>query len=95
MLEERINVAIDELKKEEPTREAFDPDHKKEIAEAYSKFGDYKLKNDKNFVVPENQRMNVGKKRKHLFLLEEFIYNSKLKFNNEVIQLRELKKFIT
>lgn len=39
--------------------------------------------------------MNVGKKRKHLFLLEEFVYNSKLKFNNEVIQLRELKKFIT
>jgi len=38
--------------------------------------------------------MNVSKKRKHLFLLEEFIYNSKLKFNNEVIELRELKKFI-
>lgn len=33
MLEERINLAISELKKEEPTREAFDPDHKKEIAE--------------------------------------------------------------
>lgn len=29
-----------------------------------------------------------------MFLLEEFIYNTKMKFNNEVISLRERKKTI-
>lgn len=36
--------------------------------------------------------MNVSKKRKHMFLLEEFIYNTKMKFNNEIISLKERKK---
>lgn len=36
--------------------------------------------------------MNVSKKRKHMFLLEEFIYKTKMKFNNEIISLKERKK---
>lgn len=32
MLEDAINQALEDLKKEQPTKEAFDPDHKKEIA---------------------------------------------------------------
>lgn len=56
--------------------------------------GDYKLKSSPTYVVPENQRMNVSKKRKHMFLLEEFIYKTKMKFNNEVISLRDRKKAI-
>jgi len=36
--------------------------------------------------------MNVSKKRKHMFLLEEFIYNTKMKFNSELISLRDRKK---
>jgi hypothetical protein len=38
--------------------------------------------------------MNVGKKKKNMFLREEFIYNTKIKFNNEIISLRERKKNI-
>ena len=34
MLEETVNKALEELKKTQPTRESFDPDHKKEISEA-------------------------------------------------------------
>lgn len=41
--------------------------------------------------VPESQRMNESKKKKHMFLLEEFIYNTKMKFNNEIISLRDRK----
>lgn len=35
--------------------------------------------------------MNVSKKRKHMFLLEEFLHNTKLKFNMQLIQLRQKK----
>lgn len=35
--------------------------------------------------------MNESKKKKHMFLLDEFIYNTKMKFNNEIVSLRERK----
>jgi len=38
--------------------------------------------------------MNMSKKRKHMFLLQEFIFNTKMKFNNEVISLRDRKKLL-
>ena len=56
--------------------------------------GDYKLKSSPTYNVPESQRMNESKKKKHMFLLEEFIYNTKMKFNNEIISLRERKSKI-
>jgi len=36
-------------------------------------------------------RMNVAKQKKHMYLLEEFIYNTKLKFNQEVSNLKQRK----
>ena len=36
--------------------------------------------------------MNVSKQRKHMFLLEEFIYNTKMKFNHDILGLKEKKK---
>ena len=35
--------------------------------------------------------MNVSKKRKHMFLLEEFLYNTKIKFNHQLITLKGRK----
>jgi len=35
-------------------------------------------------VVPERERMNVEKKKGHIFLLEEYIYTSKKNFNFEI-----------
>lgn len=53
--------------------------------------GDYKLKSSKDYIVPEQHRMNVSKKRKHMFLLEEFLYNTKIKFNHQLITLKARK----
>jgi len=44
--------------------------------------------------VPERERMNVEKKKCHIFLLEEYIYNTKKKFNEEVSELKLLKRKI-
>jgi hypothetical protein len=56
--------------------------------------GDFKLKSSDKYDVPESQRMNVSKKRKHMFLLEEFLHSMKMKFNSEIIALRGRKHAI-
>ena len=40
-----------------------DPEDRKEIEIALKTYGDYKLKLDPAYVVPENQRVNYAKKR--------------------------------
>jgi len=82
---------MEELEKKKPTKESFEPDHHRDINQAMETLGDYKLKSSPTYNVPESQRMNESKKKKHMFLLEEFIYNTKMKFNNEIISLRERK----
>lgn len=82
---------IAELDRNKPSKETFEPGHRRDIDEAMEKLGDYKLKGSPNFVVPDDQRMNVSKKRKHIFLLEELIYETKMKFNNEIKHLRDQK----
>jgi len=79
-----------ELEKRRPNKEDFKP----EIAEEITRFGDKKLKSSPDFVVPDEQRMNVSKKRKHMFLLYEILYNSKREFNDKVLGLRDRKKEI-
>ncbi len=39
------------------------------------------LKSSAQYVVPEKERMNVEKKKGHIFLLEDYMYTTKLKFN--------------
>lgn len=92
--EARIKAELEELEKTKPTLESFEPDHIRDIHKATDTLGDYKLKSSDKYEVPENMRMNVAKKRKHMFLLEEFIYSIKLKFNSEIKNLRERKKKI-
>jgi len=58
------------------------------IKQAKMMTGDYKLKSDKDYIVPEEKRMNVSKKRKNMFILEEYLYSLKMKFNNSVKRLR-------
>lgn len=89
--EEEIRKKQEQLEKTKPTKESFEPDHLRVIQEAIETLGDYKLKSSKDFVVPENQRMNVSKKRKHMYMLEEFIYNTKVKFNHQLIALKKRK----
>jgi len=74
-----------------PTYEAFQPDHIKAINLEMERLGDYKLKSSKDYIVPEDQRMNVEKKRKHIFLLYEVLFRSKKDFNEKIIDLRKRK----
>lgn len=85
---------MEDLEKTKPTKEAFEPESKRAIQEAKATLGDYKLKSSDKYDVPESQRMNVSKKRKHMFLLEDFIFNAKMKFNNEIISLKTRKSNI-
>ena len=54
--------------------------------------GDFALKTDDDYVVPEAQRVNTQKKRRQLVLLDESIHAIKLGFNERVLALRDLKK---
>ena len=92
--EEELRRLMEELKKTKPSQDSFDPDHLREINEAIEKLGDYKLKSSPDYIVPEDKRMNVSKKRKHMFLLEEFIYDTKLKLNHKINDLKDRKKNI-
>jgi len=90
--EEAERLAIkEELEKSMPTYEAFQPDHLKAINLEMERLGDFKLKSSKDYIVPEDQRMNVEKKRKHIFLLYEVLYRSKKDFNEKILELRKKK----
>jgi len=54
--------------------------------------GDFKLKTDKNYVVPEDLIVNATKKRRQMFLLQESVFNLKTDFNSRLFGLRELKE---
>lgn len=56
--------------------------------------GDYKLKTDPDYVVPEHLRINADKKRRQITLLEEGIYTIKMAFNDRFLALRDLKQRI-
>ncbi|TMW57715.1 hypothetical protein Poli38472_014318 [Pythium oligandrum] len=74
-----------------PGEDADDPRDLVAIAFAQRNMGDYKLKTESNYVVPEDQRVNAAKKRRQMALLEERIYEARLTFNAKVLELRELK----
>ena len=54
--------------------------------------GDFSLKTDDGYLVPEAQRVNAQKKRRQLVLLDESIHAIKLGFNERVLALRDLKR---
>jgi len=75
------------------------PDEKYEAPEdvaaievAETRMGNFSLKTDDDYVVPEAQRVNAQKKRRQLVLLDESIHAIKLGFNERVLALRDLKK---
>ena len=39
--------------------------------------GDYKLKLANDYTVPENERLNVSRKKKHLFLNYQYLFLEK------------------
>lgn len=65
-----------------------------EIQHAVNNMGDYKLKSDPKYVVPETKRVNVEKKRRQMVLLQESVHFIKMGFNERFLALRDLKKRI-
>ncbi|MEW5304835.1 MAG: hypothetical protein WDW36_007418 [Sanguina aurantia] len=62
------------------------------IQQAERTTGDFKLKSDPSFVLPEEERMTPGKKRRQLLLLEEAIHDAKMAFNTRLLALRDVKR---
>ena len=61
-------------------REA-ETEFEKELAQAIATKGDYKLKCSADYMVPENERLNVSRKKKHLFLHYQYLFEEKKDFN--------------
>lgn len=57
-------------------REA-EQEFQKELEHAESTMGDYKLKSASDYTVPENERLNVSRKKKHLFLHYQYLFLEK------------------
>ncbi len=72
-------------------REA-EQEFQKELEHAESTMGDYKLKSANDYTVPENERLNVSRKKKHLFLNYQYLFLEKQEFNKRLDALRHRKK---
>ena len=72
-------------------REA-ETEFEKELAQAIATKGDYKLKCSADYMVPENERLNVSRKKKHLFLHYQYLFEEKKDFNMRLDNLRLKKK---
>ncbi|KAL1522827.1 hypothetical protein AB1Y20_017796 [Prymnesium parvum] len=103
--EEKLNKAQERLlKRQARAKEWADfnaqkPDDKYEdpadvaaIAWAETHMGDFSLKTDDDYVVPEAQRVNAQKKKRQIVLLDESIHAIKMGFNERFLALRDLKK---
>lgn len=64
------------------------------IRNAEENMGDFKLKTDKNYVVPEKLRVNFDKKRQQMVLLQESVHFIKMGLNERFLALRDLKRRI-
>ena len=87
-------VKIDAMVAKKPSPKAEDPRDLAAIDYARKNMGDCKLKTDKDYVVPEDQRVNAEKKRRQMVLLEESIHAIKMGYNQRYLALRELKRRI-
>ena len=75
-----------------PDKDRENPADVAAIKDAEDNMGDFKLKSDPNYVVPEEERMNKEKKRRQMILMEEGMYNIRMEFNRRFLALREVKR---
>ena len=75
-----------------PDEKYEDPVDVANIHYAESHMGDFSLKTDEDYVVPETQRVNAQKKRRQIVLLDESIHAIKMGFNERFLALRDLKR---
>lgn len=68
-----------------------DKNEKAKIEEAKRTFGEYHLKMDEGYEVPESEQVDYKKKRQQMILLEGSIHKIKVDFNIKVNDLRVRK----
>lgn len=85
---------IERLRRLEVMQNDEDEEGRKAIEEARATYGDYKLKLDPMYTVPENQRINYSKKRQQMILLQGSIHKLKVDFNQKIQELKIRKKQI-
>ena len=71
-----------------------DPQDVASIRFAKLNMGDYKLKTDPKYVVPESERVDADKKKKQILLLVDSIFTLRQQFNKQVLELRDRKQKI-
>ncbi|XP_060756826.1 cilia- and flagella-associated protein 44-like [Neoarius graeffei] len=81
----------DKLYATKPSDNYEDPEDIRAIQLAKENLGDFKLKTEKGFIVPQHLRMNVEKKMAQFIELGEQIYQRKSHMNMRVLALRDLK----
>eukprot|EP00955_Chlamydomonas_euryale_P004409 46855-Chlamydomonas_euryale.AAC.1 len=67
------------------------PDDVAAIEHAERTIGDFKLKSDPTYVLPEEQRMTPARKRLQMLALEEALHAAKMDFNGRLLALRTVK----
>ena len=77
--------------KQKPPSNYCDPADIEAIEYAKQTIGDYKLKDDPNYIAPEADRMNASKKRRQILRVQNAIAGLKKNFNQKLIDLRNLK----
>ncbi|KAL2650271.1 hypothetical protein R1flu_018399 [Riccia fluitans] len=65
----------------------------KAIEDAESNKGDFKLKSDPAYIVPEELQVNARIQRNEMLLFTEEIYLQKMAFNQEFLALREVREY--
>lgn len=85
---------IDKLRRQESLQNDEDAEDRQKIEEAMATYGDYKLKVNDNYSVPENLRVNYQRKKQQMVLLQASIHRLKLDFDQKIDDLKLRKKQI-
>src|SRR4029078_459843 len=88
-------VQLARLKAAKPDKNTDDPADVAAVQWAERNMGDYKLKSDPNYIVPESQRVNAERKRRQMVLLQESVHYIKMALNERFLALRDLKARIS
>jgi hypothetical protein len=82
----------DQLLASKPDEKYVNPVDADAIKYAQKNMGDYKLKASSDYEIPVAERINTAKKREQLLVLRRNIFESKVKFNIHLNNLRDRKK---
>jgi len=87
-------IALKALEGKRPGANDEDANDVQAVLYAKDHMGDYRLKTDKAYKVPEGVKLDHISKRRQTLLLEGYIYRERMRFNSQVIALRERKRAI-